>query len=68
MINPDIHSSNENASTNFKKLIIDKLSILTLNCHNIRNQSKKALLQSIIEELRPFCDELWRFLNNFKNL
>ena len=50
MINPDICISNKNPSINFKKLNIDKLSILSLNCRSVRSQSKKALLQSIMEK------------------
>ena len=50
MINPDIRTSNENTSINFKKSNIDKLSILSLNCRSVRSQSKKALLKSIMEE------------------
>ena len=47
--------NNSNSYTNYKntkknKLKIDKLSILSLNCRSVRSQSRRALLQSIIEE------------------
>ena len=45
-----MHISNENTSINFKKINIDKLSILSLNCRSVRSLSKKGLLQSIMEE------------------
>ena len=43
MINSDTCVSNKNPSIDFKKLNIQ-------NCCSVRSQSKKALLQSIMEE------------------
>ena len=49
MINSDLCTSNK-STTRENKLTIDKLSVLSLNCRSVRSQSKRALLQSIMEE------------------
>ena len=48
MINSDSHKNITLTKKNKSK--IDKLSILSLNCRSVRSQSRRALLQSIMEE------------------
>ena len=48
MINFDSHKNSTLTKKNKSK--IDKLSILSLNCRSVRSQSRRALLQSIMEE------------------
>ena len=48
MISYDSHKNTTLTKKNKSK--IDKLSILSLNCCSVRSQSRRALLQSIMEE------------------
>ena len=48
MINSDSHINITLTKKNKSKIV--KLSILSLNCHSVRSQFRRALLQSIMEE------------------